>query len=60
MTSTVCDVQVESANDILTAKKLLFPGVGSYGQAMDVLIKKGYVEPLKQYIAVRFFGRWDQ
>lgn len=42
--------EVESYKDIENAQKLLFPGVGSYGQAMDVLVKRGYVEPLKEYI----------
>eukprot|EP00892_Ulva_mutabilis_P011236 jgi/Ulvmu1/8485/UM044_0019.1 len=42
--------EVNSYEDILNAKKLLFPGVGSYGQAMDVLVERGYVEPLKEYI----------
>lgn len=47
-------MQVESAQDILEAKKLLFPGVGSYGQAMDVLKSRGYVEPLREYLLVSF------
>lgn len=47
-----CAIQVNTYEDILNAKKLLFPGVGSYGQAMDVLVERGYVEPLKEYIQV--------
>lgn len=46
-------MQVNSKDDILSAKKLLFPGVGSYGQAMDELLKQGYVEALKEYIQAR-------
>ena len=45
-------VQVHSQEDILSAKKLLFPGVGSYGQAMNELVKQGYVEALTEYIQV--------
>lgn len=32
-------------------QKLIFPGVGAFGSAMDSLVSKGYAEPLKQYIA---------
>lgn len=32
-------------------QKLLFPGVGAFGQAMKSLHAKGYAEPLKKYIA---------
>lgn len=32
-------------------KKLLFPGVGSFATAMEALHAKGYVEPLRTYIA---------
>jgi imidazoleglycerol phosphate synthase glutamine amidotransferase subunit HisH len=46
-------VQVQSHRDILNAKKLLFPGVGSYGQAMGVLQERGYVEPLREYLQAR-------
>lgn len=46
-------MQVNSQEDILSAKKLLFPGVGSYGQAMNELIKKGYIEALKEYVQAR-------
>lgn len=47
-------VQVQSPQDILDAKKLLFPGVGSYGQAMGVLKERGYVAPLTEYLQVCF------
>ncbi len=37
---------VKKPADILTADKLIFPGVGSFGLVMDRLGEKGYVEPL--------------
>eukprot|EP00939_MAST-03C_sp_MAST-3C-sp1_P005351 g5351.t1 len=46
-----CPKQVSSPEDIRTrAKKLIFPGVGSFGSAMSFLKKKGYFEPLKEYV----------
>ena len=44
--------QVESAADIARADKLVFPGVGAFGQAMAVLQQRGYVQALKDYIQV--------
>jgi imidazole glycerol-phosphate synthase len=41
----------KSAEDILSAEKLVFPGVGAFGSMMDILNKKGYAVPLKQYLA---------
>ncbi len=41
---------VASPNDILSADKLIFPGVGSFGLVMNRLREKGYVEPLVQRI----------
>ncbi len=47
-------MQVETAADIAKADKLIFPGVGSYGQAMTALGKMpGFTEALKEYILVR-------
>lgn len=46
---TVKDVQ--AAEDILTAEKLIFPGVGSFGLVMDRLRENGYIAPLRQRIA---------
>lgn len=46
---------MKSAKDILNAEKLLFPGVGSYGQAMEVIQRRGYVDALKEHIAVRLY-----
>jgi glutamine amidotransferase/cyclase len=42
---------VKSPEDIEKADKLLFPGVGAFGPAMQSLQRQGYAEPLKQYIA---------
>ena len=44
--------QVERPSDIASASKLVFPGVGSFGQAAAVLRQRGYVEPLVEYIQV--------
>jgi glutamine amidotransferase/cyclase len=41
---------VATAEDILAAEKLVFPGVGAFGSMMQILIRKGYVDPLKSYI----------
>ncbi len=46
-------MQVESAADIASANRLIFPGVGAFGQAMRILQKRGYVQALKDYITVR-------
>ena len=51
--------EVTAPNDILKADKLIFPGVGSYGSAMEVLKSRGYVEPLREYLLntdKSFFG----
>ena len=37
---------VENPEDILSAEKLIFPGVGSFGLVMNRLREKGYAEPL--------------
>lgn len=37
-------------NDLKIAKKLVFPGVGAFGDAMMELKKLGLIEPLKDYI----------
>ena len=44
--------QVEKPSDILTADRLIFPGVGAFGQAMRILTKKGMIGPLKEYLQV--------
>lgn len=38
------------AGDILAARKLIFPGVGAYASAMEVLRRKGLIEPVKEYV----------
>jgi glutamine amidotransferase/cyclase len=49
---------VATGEDILTAEKLVFPGVGAFGSMMQILNRKGYVAPLKSYIQSNrpFFG----
>lgn len=39
---------VHSATDIVSAEKLIFPGVGSFGLVMNRLQEKGYIEPLRR------------
>ncbi|XP_047956740.1 imidazole glycerol phosphate synthase hisHF, chloroplastic [Salvia hispanica] len=41
---------VQKPEDILNAKRLVFPGVGAFAPAMDVLEKKGLAEALCTYI----------
>ena len=41
---------VKSPADIVQAEKLVFPGVGSFGHAMERLRSLGYVEPLLAHI----------
>ncbi|KAL1537782.1 Imidazole glycerol phosphate synthase hisHF, chloroplastic [Salvia divinorum] len=41
---------VQEPADILNAKRLVFPGVGAFAPAMDVLEKKGLAEALCTYI----------
>lgn len=43
--------EIERPEDILKAERLIFPGVGSLGAAMERLHRLGYVEPLKAYLA---------
>ena len=44
-------IDVQSPEDVLTAEKLVFPGVGSFGFCMGQLEKSGYADVLKQRIA---------
>ncbi len=37
--------------EILKAERLIFPGVGAFGAAMERLRQLGYIEPLKAYLA---------
>ncbi|NOR23614.1 MAG: imidazole glycerol phosphate synthase subunit HisF [Desulforhopalus sp.] len=41
---------VKNAEDIITAEKLIFPGVGSFGLVMQRLQEGGYIEPLQRRI----------
>ena len=41
---------VSSGADILAAEKMVFPGVGAFGNMMQILHRKGLVEPLKAYL----------
>lgn len=41
---------VNSPEDIVTAKRLIFPGVGSFGSVMERLQRDGFVEPLIERI----------
>ena len=41
---------VNDASDIISAERLIFPGVGSYGSVMDRLRRDGLVEPLIERI----------
>jgi len=41
---------VTGGEDILSAEKLVFPGVGAFGNMMCILREKKYVEPLLAYL----------
>jgi len=41
---------VETENDILSADKLVFPGVGAFGNMMEILNRKNFVKPLLTYL----------
>ncbi len=41
---------VEDARDIENAERLVFPGVGAFGNMMTILKQKGLVQPLKEYL----------
>jgi glutamine amidotransferase/cyclase len=41
---------VESVEDILSARKLVFPGVGAFGSMMEILEQKELIQPLKAYL----------
>ncbi|KAI9595502.1 imidazole glycerol phosphate synthase subunit hish [Syncephalis fuscata] len=42
---------IETAADFDKAEKIIFPGVGAFGPAMIALEKKGFIEPLRRYLA---------
>ena len=41
---------VETGEDILSAEKLVFPGVGAFGNMMEILNRKNFVAPLMAYL----------
>lgn len=41
---------VSHGQDILSAEKLVFPGVGAFGNMMGILHKKNFIKPLKAYL----------
>lgn len=41
---------VHSSQDILKAEKLVFPGVGAFGNMMRILEDKGFAQPLRTYL----------
>ena len=41
---------VTTGADILSATKLVFPGVGAFGNMMRILHEKKYIEPLLTYL----------
>ncbi len=43
--------EIERPEDILRAQRLIFPGVGAFGTAMHCLHQRGYIEPLRAYLA---------
>jgi glutamine amidotransferase/cyclase len=49
---------IQSAEDFKAADKIIFPGVGAFGNAMERLKGLGVIEPLKEYILQNrpFFG----
>lgn len=49
---------VASDDDIRNAERLVFPGVGSFGNMMQILEQKGFIDPLKNYLnsGKPFFG----
>ena len=52
VTSRSPAAQVKSPSDITNAGKLIFPGVGAYGQAMKRLEDMGCVDALREYVQV--------
>ncbi len=41
---------VESPSQINDAERLIFPGVGSFGEMANTLKKKGFIDPLRHYL----------
>ena len=49
---------VQNAEDILSAERLIFPGVGAFGACVDALQRKGFMEPLRSEDGARNDGEW--
>lgn len=51
-------VDISTAEEILHAKAILFPGVGRYGQAMKAINERGWFDALQTYLKAGrpFFG----
>jgi glutamine amidotransferase/cyclase len=49
---------VKKPEDILSAQKLIFPGVGNYESMIRILHEKKYIQPLQEYLKADqpFFG----
>jgi imidazole glycerol-phosphate synthase len=43
--------KAECADDIVSAEKLVFPGVGAFGSMMQILKDKNFIDPLKAYLS---------
>ncbi|MBK1645989.1 imidazole glycerol phosphate synthase HisHF [Thiocapsa imhoffii] len=43
--------EIEKPDDILKAERLIFPGVGAFGAVMERLAERGYLGPLRDYLA---------
>lgn len=41
---------ITTPDEIMNANVIIFPGVGSFGQAMESLKSKGWMEPLRAYL----------
>ncbi len=41
---------VKTGEDIASAEKLVFPGVGAFGSMMEILERRGFVKPLLEYL----------
>ena len=51
-------VDISTADEIMQAKAILFPGVGRYGQAMKAINERGWFDALQTYLKAGrpFFG----
>eukprot|EP00740_Mantoniella_antarctica_P004778 CAMPEP_0181357680 /NCGR_PEP_ID=MMETSP1106-20121128/5097_1 /TAXON_ID=81844 /ORGANISM="Mantoniella antarctica, Strain SL-175" /LENGTH=594 /DNA_ID=CAMNT_0023470573 /DNA_START=74 /DNA_END=1858 /DNA_ORIENTATION=- len=42
---------VTKPEEVASASRLIFPGVGAFGSAMDILRSRGLIDPLREYVA---------